>query len=104
MQVLELVLQRRVLTRGVKTVNQVLVKWSGMDESLATWEDLESLRQRFPRAPAWGQARSLGGGDVSTAATTTLEDVPTSLGPVEAKRIKRPNVRVGGPEWVNRRA
>ena len=29
---------------------------------MATWEDLEALRQRFPSAPAWGQAGSLQGG------------------------------------------
>jgi hypothetical protein len=34
--------------------------------SLATWEDLEALRQWFPFAPAWGQAGSVGGGGGST--------------------------------------
>jgi hypothetical protein len=36
----------------------VLVKWSHMSQELATWEDKEALRQRFPAAPAWGQADS----------------------------------------------
>jgi hypothetical protein len=40
----------------------VLVKWSGLDESLSTWEDEEALRQQFPQAPAWGHAATQGGG------------------------------------------
>lgn len=30
-----------------------------------TWEDKEELLQRFPLVPAWGQAATQGGGDVS---------------------------------------
>jgi hypothetical protein len=37
------VLQRRMIRKGASTVSQVLVHWSGMDESLATWEDAEAL-------------------------------------------------------------
>jgi len=40
------------------SVLQGLIKWSGMPASLATWEDLEALRQRFPLAPTWGQVGS----------------------------------------------
>jgi hypothetical protein len=36
-------------------VQQVLVEWSGLPRDLATWEDLEALRQCFPFAPAWGR-------------------------------------------------
>jgi hypothetical protein len=38
----------------------VLVKWSASPKSLATWEDMEVLKQRFPMTPAWGQATSYG--------------------------------------------
>lgn len=62
LQVPEHVLQRRVAKVGAEVRLQVLVKWSGMPSSLATWEDMESLRQRFSRAPAWGQARAYPGG------------------------------------------
>jgi len=53
----ERVLQRRV-SAGDHPVLQGLIKWSGMPASLATWEDLEALRQRFPLAPTWGQVGS----------------------------------------------
>jgi hypothetical protein len=54
---------------------------------MATWEDLEALKSRFPTAPAWGQAASQGEGHVSTTAT--------GIGP----RTQKPNPRVAGPEW-----
>ncbi|KAJ1263374.1 hypothetical protein BS78_09G179700 [Paspalum vaginatum] len=44
---------------------QVMIKWSGMCSTLATWEYLESLKESFPRAPAWGQAGSCPGRGVS---------------------------------------
>lgn len=59
------VLQRRLSQRGSHSVLQGLIRWSGVPETEATWEDLDSLRQEFPRAPAWGQAASEEGGGVS---------------------------------------
>jgi hypothetical protein len=55
-QVPERVLQQRVRQRGLRTVAQALIKWSGAPAGDATWEDLEALKQQFPLAPAWGQA------------------------------------------------
>jgi hypothetical protein len=49
-------LDRRVILRGGKQIQQVLIKWSQGDDALATWEDEEALRARFPTAAAWGQA------------------------------------------------
>ncbi|XP_066374541.1 uncharacterized protein [Miscanthus floridulus] len=46
----EHVLQKRVAKVGTEVRLQALVKWSGMSATLATWEDMEGLRQRFPRA------------------------------------------------------
>lgn len=46
------VLQRQIRQRGHRTITQVLVQWSGASEDCATWEDLESLQQQFPFAPA----------------------------------------------------
>jgi hypothetical protein len=40
---------------------------------LSPWEDEEELRQEFPRAPAWGQAVSKGGGDVTDAEVPSSE-------------------------------
>jgi hypothetical protein len=36
-------------------VIQVLVQWSGNPGVYGHWEDLDLLRQRFPRASTWGQ-------------------------------------------------
>jgi len=82
-QIPEQVLQRRVLSKDSAVVLQGLIKWSGLTQSLATWVDLESLKQRFPRAPAWGQAGSKGGGSV-TAPSGLTEDTeagPSHCGP-----------------------
>jgi hypothetical protein len=57
----EQVLAKKMVSRDTSSTQQVLIKWSGWPEALATWEDLEALHQCFPGAPAWGQARSLGG-------------------------------------------
>jgi hypothetical protein len=46
------VLDRRLVTKGVHSVHQVLVKLSSSPESLATWEDCEALKQKFSDAPA----------------------------------------------------
>jgi hypothetical protein len=53
----ERILQRR-WTVDARPVEQVLIKWSGMPVTLATWENLIAVKQRFPFAPAWGHARS----------------------------------------------
>jgi hypothetical protein len=63
-QVPKKIMQHRLVNRGVNTVVQVLIKWSSLPESLATWEDLEAVQQQLPIAPAWGQAISLRGGGV----------------------------------------
>jgi hypothetical protein len=94
-----------------------------MPASLATWEDALLLHQRFPRAPAWGQAgprrrgivtermeekvkeselnkaeeeKELGTAcdqAIGMASSQTEEEQKTE------KRVRRPNVRLSGPEW-----
>jgi hypothetical protein len=54
LQVAEKILQQRMVNQG----NQVLVKWLASSESMAMWEELESLKHRFSNATAWGQAVS----------------------------------------------
>jgi hypothetical protein len=61
------VLQRRFRHKGSVAVPQGLIQWSDQPDSLATWEDLDELQQRFPRAPAWGQAGFQGRRIVSSA-------------------------------------
>jgi hypothetical protein len=56
------ILDRRSVSRGGSSVAQLLVRWSGMDTSMASWEDEAPLRMKFPAAAAWGQAPFQGGG------------------------------------------
>jgi len=89
----ELILQTKSSPNGRSSNKLFLVKWSGWPDTMVTWEDAEDVKRRFSRAPAWGQAVSQEGGDVSnTDAATT--------GP-RLSRPRKPNTRVSGPEWVN---
>lgn len=58
----EQVLDRRTVSRGGSSIDQILVRWSGLEDVLATWEDEEALKAKFPAATAWGQAASQGEG------------------------------------------
>jgi hypothetical protein len=69
------VLQRRLRQQGPVAVSQVLIQWSGQPEVLATWEDCDDLKRRFPRAPAWGQSGLQERGNVSTDTGGPLEEV-----------------------------
>lgn len=59
----ESILQKRSVVRGGRSILQLLIKWSGVPESLATWEDAEALRQQFSGAAVFGgqPARQEGG-------------------------------------------
>lgn len=101
----EAILQRRTIVKWATAVQQGLIKWSGLPKSLATWEDLEFLRQQFPRATVWRQQGAQGGGNVSTCPadppaadkTNSMEEASDQVGrPV---RSKTRSVRVYGPEW-----
>ncbi|KAI5003756.1 hypothetical protein ZWY2020_030916 [Hordeum vulgare] len=50
------ILQHRVRQVGKRTIAQALIEWSDSSAEDATWEDVEFLNYKFPRAPAWGQA------------------------------------------------
>jgi hypothetical protein len=104
LQVPEEILQRR-WTSGDHPIEQVLVKWSMMPATLATWEPYEQLHQQFPRAPAWGHAGSKERGNVSAEANQTsehrdLEDVDITAPEPRPIRRRKPNPVVVGPEWV----
>lgn len=65
---------------------------------MATWEDKVTLKQCFPRAPAWGQAVSKEGGIVSdTYGKDAQEELVQEVG--QPKRLLRPPARLAGPEW-----
>jgi len=59
------IIDRRLVKKGNTAIPQVTVLWTGLPPSTATWEDYHVLRQRFPDAPAWGQASSSAGGSVT---------------------------------------
>lgn len=86
------VLQTRMLNTPEGARSQLLVKWSAWPEELATWEDEELIKKRFPAALAWGQAESQGGENVKEQM-----DMQTNNRP---RRVRKPNVRVAGPEWT----
>lgn len=100
-------LQRR-WSMGERPTEQGLIQWSQMPPELATWEPLTSLRQQFPRAPAWGHAGSEEPGNVSNLTATPAEADPEEADgasvtqePSAPKptRVRRPSVRVSGPLW-----
>jgi hypothetical protein len=86
------VLARRLVRRGAAAVPQVKVRWIGCSSSEATWEELERLKERFSDAPAWGQAGSQEGGNVT-------DPNPIKTRP-KGTRQRKPNTRVSGPDWV----
>lgn len=61
----ERVLDRRLVKKGNTAIPQVLLSWAGLPPATATWEDYYVVKQRFPDAPAWGQAGSSAGGAVT---------------------------------------
>jgi hypothetical protein len=104
-QVPEQVLDRKLVPRGRRTIQQVLIKWSSLPESLATWEDFESIKQRFSAAPAWGQPASFRGENVSTEEVAVTKETGSarksnaSVGRRVGVHNRKPSVRVSGPEW-----
>jgi hypothetical protein len=97
------ILQRRVRATNHDVTPQVLVQWSNLPRSLATWEDAEALHQRFPRAPAWGQVGLRQGGDVSIDMEAESNMGTTGASKAEPRRSnreRRANVRVTGQEWA----
>ena len=61
-------LQRRLHSCGPNSVQQLLIKWMGLDSSLTTWEDKEATRQCFPSA-RHGDMPAPKEGEVSAAHT-----------------------------------
>jgi hypothetical protein len=104
------ILQKRVINRRLHSVPQVLVKWSTLLDSLATWEDMEDVKQRFPQSPAWGQA-GFKGRDIVTVhdeeaeswrvgtEKEAVEEELVPLGRCASLRVKKPNPKVIGPTW-----
>ena len=98
LQVPEKILQRRIVDRNHKMVHQVLVQWSHSPPSAATWEDQDSLKQRFPRAPAWGQAGFQDRGIVSDQGGKTGDH---HMEKAQAEVEARPKRQVKAPTWLS---
>ena len=60
------ILNRRMVKTGNAAVVQVLLRWSGLPSSCATWEDFTVAKNRFSKALAWGQASFQEGRIVTT--------------------------------------
>lgn len=60
----EQIMDRRLVKKGNHAVPQVLLTWTWLPASSATWEDYNVVKKRFPLAPAWGQVEPAAGGDV----------------------------------------
>lgn len=110
------ILDRRFRRRNDKMVSQILIHWSSLPVSLATWEDEEALRQDFPTTPTWGQAVSQGGRDVTRPLSSSPkenkkhqslknqnEEAPELAGRagmiLRERCAKKPNAKYYGPEW-----
>ena len=62
----EAILDRRLVKKGNNAILHVLIKWTKLPSTSATWEDYYVVQQRFPDALAWGQASLPGEADVMT--------------------------------------
>jgi hypothetical protein len=56
------ILQYRGIPGGPDPRFEVLIQWTGTSPALATWENLDDLRRRFPASPALEVAGSFAGG------------------------------------------
>jgi hypothetical protein len=72
----EEILDRRLVKKGNAALLQVLVRWTNLPATSATWEDYDVVHHRFPAAQAWGQAGSPGGDTVTAAALKLGAAVP----------------------------
>lgn len=110
-QLPEHILARRSRVLGSSTIKEVLVRWTGMSDASATWENVQELRQRFPDAPAWGQAGSQGEGDVTNPPTNKARAQRDKKKPGDSasaeeelqqpsKRVRTKSSRYSGPAWT----
>ncbi|KAJ1292412.1 hypothetical protein BS78_02G389500 [Paspalum vaginatum] len=61
----EAVLDGKRAPQGNSVVAQVLIRWTGLPDSMATWEEEVDAHRRYPHAPAWGHTGSQGEGYVA---------------------------------------
>ena len=64
-KILKQIIDRRMVKKGNTAVPQVKLTWVGLPDTITTWEDYYVVKHWFPHAPAWGQAATQEGGDVT---------------------------------------
>lgn len=103
LQVPEMVLDRRLKTKGHRVITQLLIKWAGCPVEMTTWEDEDLIKHQLPAETAWGQAVFEERGDVTGQAGTSVEGGKevsvTGASQGRPERRKKPNVLLSGPEW-----
>jgi hypothetical protein len=50
----------------------MLIKWTQLPQEMATWEDHNVLKQRYPEAPIWRSVGSQGDDSVTTGANSVI--------------------------------
>ena len=70
----EAIVDRRLVKKGNTAIPQVKLTWVGLPASATTWEDYNVVKQRFPNAPAWGQAGTQAEGGVTPAGVATTSE------------------------------
>jgi leucyl aminopeptidase len=63
---------------------------------LATWEDHDDLKRRFPKAPAWGQAGHQGRENVNTGP----EDMEPHQVAQRERRARKESSRFPAKDWA----
>jgi hypothetical protein len=85
-------------------IPQVLIRWTEWHPSMAPWEDEVVLKQPFSFAPAWGQAGSRGGENVSNSMSITTDSSkktsPTKVQPRRSDQVPQPNMKYLVNTWM----
>ena len=105
----EAILETRVLLRNHQQVQQYLVKWEGLDEDQATWEDTAAVQLAFPDFNLEDKVSLKGEGNVTNAATRgneggisgaqTRGHVAEQGGERRSTRIKITNSKLADYVW-----
>ena len=82
------VLQYRWRKKANKMARQGEIRWTGAQADDTTWEDLEDLHRRFPRAPAWVPLRVL-----------RLRDKQSGRGPIKQGLVHWSHSTEDKAEW-----
>ncbi|KAK1564064.1 hypothetical protein QYE76_018262 [Lolium multiflorum] len=102
----ERILARRSRNLGGSVIREGLIGWSGMSDTLATWENLQEVKQRFPLSKEEGDVTD------QPIATKKMplkkrEKAIMEQGPEhqreQARRSRRErqlNARFSGPDWT----